>query len=426
MSFLARFLGGPMASADVSGTGAPEQWLVDIFGGMVTASGFRVSVRDARSVPGIQACIRVFGDDLSKVPLALYRRKRGGGREVADYKPQHKLVKFGPAPWLSSHRWRRVLWDACLAHGNAFSKVVRNGMGVPIRCSNTAIGAVSVRWTAEGEPFFDFTSRSNQLRGLTYMDMIHLAYQETSDGVPDGGSIGVSPIMLHREAVALSIATERFAASFFRNGAKPSLALETEKSMNDEVFNRLRQQVEANYSGLPNMHKVMILEMGLKLKQISSTNVDSQLTEIRKEQAVQHCIMYGMPPHKIGILDRATNNNIEHQGIDYVTGPVSSKAKALEEALNLSLLTDVEREEFYFEHNLDALHRGDLLSRYRAYAIGRQWGWLNVDEIRDYENRNPLPDDAGKTYLQPLNMTKPGAGSKDDTPDDARDDDKKD
>ena len=37
--------------------------------------------------------------------------------------------------------------------------------------------------------------------------------------------------------------------------------------------------------------------------------------------------IFGVPPHKIGILDRATNNNIEHQGIDYVTGPVSSLAK---------------------------------------------------------------------------------------------------
>jgi hypothetical protein len=31
--------------------------------------------------------------------------------------------------------------------------------------------------------------------------------------------------------------------------------------------------------------------------------------------------------------------------------------------------------------------RGDILSRYRAYAIGRQWGWLSADDVRETENR---------------------------------------
>jgi phage portal protein BeeE len=31
----------------------------------------------------------------------------------------------------------------------------------------------------------------------------------------------------------------------------------------------------------------------------------------------------------------------------------------------------------------DALLRGDLKSRYEAYAIARNWGWLNANEIRD-------------------------------------------
>ena len=47
--------------------------------------------------------------------------------------------------------------------------------------------------------------------------------------------------------------------------------------------------------------------------------------------------------------------------------------------------------------------RGDIRNRYAAYAVGRQWGWLSADDIREKENMNPLPNGAGKVYLVPAN-----------------------
>jgi hypothetical protein len=75
-----------------------------------------------------------------------------------------------------------------------------------------------------------------------------------------------------------------------------------------------------------------------------------------------------------------------------------------ERALLRSLFTAAEREEYTIEFLVDAILRGDTQSRYAAYAVARQWGWLNVDEIRAKENLNPLPDGAGAVYLSPLNM----------------------
>jgi phage portal protein BeeE len=63
--------------------------------------------------------------------------------------------------------------------------------------------------------------------------------------------------------------------------------------------------------------------------------------------------------------------------------------------------------ELYVEFNVDGLLRGDLKSRYDAYAVGRQWGWLSTNDIRSRENLEPVPD--GDTdYLQPLNMVPRG------------------
>lgn len=68
------------------------------------------------------------------------------------------------------------------------------------------------------------------------------------------------------------------------------------------------------------------------------------------------------------------------------------------------MLARRDRKRFFIEFLLDGLLRGDIQSRYNAYKIGRDGGWLNPDEIREKENMNPIPGGKGKGYLQPLNM----------------------
>jgi hypothetical protein len=42
--------------------------------------------------------------------------------------------------------------------------------------------------------------------------------------------------------------------------------------------------------------------------------------------------------------------------------------------------------------------------RSKYYAMARQWGWMNVDEIRSEEGQNRLANGEGQIYLSPLNM----------------------
>lgn len=54
------------------------------------------------------------------------------------------------------------------------------------------------------------------------------------------------------------------------------------------------------------------------------------------------------------------------------------------------------------EFNPEGMLRGDIATRYKAYATGRQWGWLSANDIRDRENMNPI--EGGDLYLTPSNM----------------------
>jgi HK97 family phage portal protein len=166
--------------------------------------------------------------------------------------------------------------------------------------------------------------------------------------------------------------------------------------------------METKHAGVHNAYKLMILEEGLKYEASRIDNDKSQFIESRKHQDIAICQIFGVQPHKVGILDRATFSNIEQQNIEYVVDTLLPELRTWEQALNTRLLRPQERGEYFFEFNVDGQLRGDFKSRMEGYAIGRQNGWLNADEIRSLENMNPLPDGLGQRYLEPLNMTPAG------------------
>ena len=77
----------------------------------------------------------------------------------------------------------------------------------------------------------------------------------------------------------------------------------------------------------------------------------------------------------------------------------------IEQAMNRALFPEKEKGTYYVRFNMDGLMRGDYKSRMEGYAIGRQNGWLNANDIRALENMNPIPEEqGGNVYLVNGNM----------------------
>jgi hypothetical protein len=138
----------------------------------------------------------------------------------------------------------------------------------------------------------------------------------------------------------------------------------------------------------------------MKIRRLENNAKDAQLTEARQAQVIEICRFYRMPPHKIAHLMQATFSNIEHQAIEFVTDTIMPWCTRWEQAVSRDLI--VEPDTYVAEFLLMALLRGDVASRYSAYAIGRQWGWLSINDVRGFENLNPI--EGGDEYLEPLNM----------------------
>ena len=103
-----------------------------------------------------------------------------------------------------------------------------------------------------------------------------------------------------------------------------------------------------------------------------------------------------------GDLSRATFSNIEQLALEFVKMTLSAWLTRWEQELWRCVLTPEEKtQSYFFKHNLNALLRGDFQSRMAGYATMLQNGIASVDEIRDLEDWNPLPDGIGDGLPHP-------------------------
>jgi HK97 family phage portal protein len=147
-----------------------------------------------------------------------------------------------------------------------------------------------------------------------------------------------------------------------------------------------------------------VLYGGLEYQSLGIEPRDAQFLETRKFQTVEVARWFNIPPHLLRDLDRATFSNIEQQSQEYVTHTLLYWLTKITQEFDRKVLTEPG---LYSEHLLDALLRGDTPSRYAAYGIGRQWGWLSSNDVRRRENMPPR--EGGDDYLTPVNMAVNGA-----------------
>ena len=108
---------------------------------------------------------------------------------------------------------------------------------------------------------------------------------------------------------------------------------------------------------------------------------------------------------KVGKFNRATFSNIEHQSIEFVQHTVRPWLVRWEQSISRQLLDEKERLLYFAKFNVDGLLRGDYKSRMEGYAVGRQNGWLSINDIRRLEDMPLVPaEKGGDEYLVNGNM----------------------
>jgi len=380
---------------------------------------------DAGSMPAIQpqravqtsavyACVRILAESVATIPVHVYRKLDGRNVEKADDMPQYALLHDEPNEYQSSYTFREQLQAIASLWGNGYAEIQRNlRTGEVIAIHPLPAGQV----------------HSELVRTKTSVKKVHRVGGTILDDadvlhIPalgwDGVS-GISPIALHRATIGMTLSAEEFGANFYKNGTRLSGVLEHPSNLTKEAADRMRESWSAVYAGKANAGKVAVLEEGMKFNPLTMPLADAEYLATRKFQVNDIARIYNIPPHMIGDLEKATFSNIEQQSIDFVQRTLMPWLTRWEQELNRKLFSQSQKGKYFVKFNVAALMRGDIKSRYAAYAVGRQWGWLCADDIRESEDMNMIK--GGDIYLTPLNMV-PADQAKSQDPDGASDDTK--
>jgi HK97 family phage portal protein len=365
-------------------------------GGSRTASGIRVTADNSMACSAYTACIRVISDAVSSLPLHVYERLPNGGKAKAASNPVYRLLHMQPNPWQTAQEFRDWMTGMYLHYGASYAEI-RPG----------ARGAVSELWPLhssrmEAERLEDGTVRyryrePNGRQTVYSQDQIFALRFTTEDGIRP-----VPTYQLFRNAIGLAQALEAHGATYFGNGARPGIVLESDNPIPAEASERLREQWERMHRGPDRAHRTAVLPNGVKAHELSGSNEAAQFLETRQYQVIEICRAFRVPPHMIQDLTRSTYSNIEVQGTEFVQHCLLPHLKRWEAAISRDLIVDDER--YFAEHSVSGLLRGDHASRSAYYVSALQNGWMTINEIRELENLNPIGPEGDKHFVQ-LNMT---------------------
>jgi HK97 family phage portal protein len=208
----------------------------------------------------------------------------------------------------------------------------------------------------------------------------------------------------HQAALSLAIAAEDFGAKFFSTGGRPSGVLSTDVILKADQ----REQIRTKYqrllqgSGLDSMGDIHILEAGLKYNSISTNPDEAQFLSTRKYAVHEMARIFGVPPHMLYEMDRATYANAEQNNKEFLTYTLLPYIRRIEKAINAFMLSDADRKKYFAKFSVEGLLRADSTGRAAFYREGRAGGWLTQNEIRGFENLARV-DGADDLHV-PLNM----------------------
>ena len=338
----------------------------------------------------VNACVRVLSETFASAPLMLYR-KTGNGREPATDHMLHDVLHNVPNSMMSPYGFYETLMVNLCAGGNSVCERQYNRRGELVGLFPYPHDAVKIK-LEDGQLVYEIGGK----RTLKREQVLHIPNMSFN------GLIGLSPITYAAETIRLGLSYEKYGVNFYDNAAMPSGVLEHPNGISDLAFGRLKEDLKKNYTGLKNSGAPMLLEEGMKWHQVTINPVDAQLLESKNFQIEDICRIFRVPQHLVSKLDRSTNNNIEHQSLEFVMYTMLPHFKRAENAINSQLLTPEERRAgYYVEFKIDGLMRGDQKSRAEAYMMGRQNGYYSINDIRKLENMPAI--DGGDSYMQPLN-----------------------
>jgi len=310
----------------------------------------------------------------------------------------YDLLNIAPNNEMSSFNWKLLCTQTAILEGNCFNEIVRDRTGkihslIPIINHDVCM----VR-DQKGELFYQLSNTiDNDVVYLRKDEVLHFRNLHTEDG-----SNGMSIINYANKALGVAKGADHMAGNIFGNGGLPSGVLETEKILNEDVIERLKEEWKSKFGG-NKAGGVAVLEEGMKFNPINFAPDVLQFLDSRKFSVVEIARFLGVPPSKLYVLEAQSYNNIEHSNLEVSNDTIDVWAKNFEGEVNMKLL-DSKKSKLKSDMDLYAINRGDMDKRSSYFTKMIASGSMSPNEIRRKEGM-AIYEGGDEYYISTNNLT---------------------
>lgn len=335
--------------------------------------GDSMSKAMALEIPAVSACVGLIADRIASLPLRLYDSSGGKVTEVDD-DVRVGYINGDTGDTLSgSEMLKAWVADYFLTKG-AYTYIYKNGYGKVLGLYYVRSEDVSI--SSNCKPIFK--GYAICCDGATYLPHEFIKILRNSKGDGRGHSI------IEENPLILSVAynTISFENQLVKKGGNKKGFLKAKNRLTDAAMDKIKEAWKNLYSN--NGENVIVLNDGMDFAESSNTSVEMQLNERKISTDTAICSLFGVP------YDMLTGNASEAVKVRFFENAVMPVINAIEAALDRDLLLEGEKDHRYFAFDTREATRGDIQTRYNAYAVALQNNFMQLDEVRKLEDLEPL------------------------------------
>ena len=343
-----------------------------------------INADTAQEIPAFTASVDFIADTIAALPVKLYREDTKS-RTVEEITEDKRLVLLNDetGDLMGAFDAKRAQIRDMLIYGAGYMYIAKNGAAAQ---SLHYVRSRDVYVQKNTDPIFKDADIRIQGRRFYPWDFI-IVTRNSTDGVTGRGMVEEIKTLL-----SATYNTLKYENVISRTGGNKKGFLQSERKLDKNALDNLRRAWQDLYAN--NGNNMMVLNDGVKYVASASTSVEMQLNQNKVTNAAQIAQGFGL---SIEVISGTANTE---QYMSAVRRAVLPKIKEYEAALNRSLLLESEKRTMYFALDTTELMKGDVLSRYRAYAVGLQNNLLRLDEVRYKEDLEPLGFNYMKLGLQ--------------------------
>lgn len=335
--------------------------------------GDSMSKAMALEIPAVSACVGLIADRIASLPLRLYDNSGGEVTEISD-DVRVGYINGDTGDTLSgSEMLKAWVADYFLTKG-AYTYIYKNSYGKVLGLYYVRSEDVSIN--SNCKPIFK--GYAVCCDGATYLPHEFIKILRNSKGDGRGHSI------IEENPLILSVAynTISFENQLVKKGGNKKGFLKARNRLTDAAMDKIKEAWKNLYSN--NGENVIVLNDGMDFAESSNTSVEMQLNERKVSTDTAICALFGVP------YDMLTGKASEAVKVRFFENAVMPVINAIEAALDRDLLLEGEKDHRYFAFDTREATRGDIQSRYNAYAVALQNNFMQLDEVRKLEDLEPL------------------------------------